>query len=185
MAKTVLQKIEELQYFDGLRSMKEVLKNIFKNVTELEINNIIVGRLSARNINVTPVGGGGEETSLRIGKRYIVRTLTAGDNFTNVGFVAINVPFVATATTPTLHTTSQLIYLSADTTIIFNDVDPALKVELNFDFDESNYKTNFIITNNKFDINKVYPILPSAEVKTTNLITGNPGTYYFKIEVYN
>jgi len=41
---------------------------------------------------------------LEVGKTYIIKTLTAGDDFANVGYVDLSTPFVATGTTPTTWT---------------------------------------------------------------------------------
>jgi len=43
----------------------------------------------------------GTSGTLVVGRSYIIYTLNAGDNFTNVGYVSTGVPFVATGTTPT------------------------------------------------------------------------------------
>lgn len=39
--------------------------------------------------------------TLEVGKKYVIYAVKVGDDFSNVGFVAVNVPFIATATTPT------------------------------------------------------------------------------------
>lgn len=48
----------------------------------------------------TPLSSG----LLVIGRTYLIKVLAVGDNFTNVGFTAVNVPFIATGTTPTVWT---------------------------------------------------------------------------------
>jgi hypothetical protein len=43
---------------------------------------------------------------LVVGKTYLIMNLVAGDDFANVGYTSINIPFIATGTTPTNWTNS-------------------------------------------------------------------------------
>lgn len=183
--KESIQKIiKDQTWFNTVDTNKKIQDYLLKNITALETNSVIVGTIDA---NALPVSSTSVEKLFRIGKRYVVSTLTAGDNFTNVGFVALNVPFVATATTPILQTTSQVFYLKADSVIFFNDVDPNLKIETNFDTLLNTYITQVKITNNKFNVLKVYPVFGSyPEIRNSNLLINGDQTFgYFKIEVYN
>jgi len=46
---------------------------------------------------------------LVVGKTYVINTLAAGDDFTNVGYVSVGTPFIATGTTPTVWTNSTKV----------------------------------------------------------------------------
>lgn len=61
---------------------------------------------------------------LEIGRTYVIDDLLGDDDFTNVGFVALDIPFVATGTTPTDWTeeTTVIDYLfSVPSAIIINE----------------------------------------------------------------
>lgn len=49
-----------------------------------------------------------EPTELVIGDEYIISELVEGDDFSNVGFEDLGVPFIATDTTPTVWTTTSV-----------------------------------------------------------------------------
>ena len=50
-----------------------------------------------------------EPTELVIGDEYIISELVKGDDFSNVGFEDLGVPFIATDTTPTVWTTTSVL----------------------------------------------------------------------------
>lgn len=69
--------------------------------------------------------------SLTVGKTYRIDTLTAGDNFLNVGFVAVGLPFIATAAIPTNWTTTTIYELGGEVNInnlniIYSTVTPGI-----------------------------------------------------------
>ena len=61
------------------------------------------------------------ENTLEIGKTYVIYDLQAGDNFTNVGYISENVPFIATATTPTIWTNNTDVYRTDCETAVLTD----------------------------------------------------------------
>ena len=119
---TTLQKIENIQYFDGLKSLKVVLEEFFSSITTLETNSVIVGYSSRESVTI-------ESGSLLIGKEYVIAQQESGDNFSNVGYVSNGVPFIATGTTPTTWTNgTQVEYYTGDIVVIYNDIDNSLQV---------------------------------------------------------
>lgn len=52
--------------------------------------------------------------ALVTGKTYVIVSLVAGDDFTNVGYVADGTPFVATGTTPTAWTEETVVFNLTD-----------------------------------------------------------------------
>lgn len=71
--------------------------------------------------------------SLVVGKQYTVY-LNAGDNFSNVGYIADNTPFTATGTTPTVWTNASYvvdILLSQPTAVIVYDTITGISVSYN------------------------------------------------------
>lgn len=183
--KESIQKVIKGQnWYNTIETNKKIQEYLLKNITKLETNSTIVGTIDA---NAVSVGASQSETLFRVGKRYIVKVLTPGDNFSNVGFVSVNVPFIATATTPTTQTTSQVFYLKANVNIFFNDLDPNIQFETNFDSILNTFITEVKITNNKFNPLKVYPVFGTfPEIRNSNLlINGDQTGGYFKIEVYN
>ena len=72
------------------------------------------------------------------GTSYIIYRLSSGDDFTNVGFTAINVPFVATGTTPTnwIHNTEVYDYeLTKPTAVVLENT----SFTFNWDMGEINW----------------------------------------------
>lgn len=53
---------------------------------------------------------------LIVGEQYLIQTLALGDNFSNVGFTAEDVPFIATGTTPTDWTNGTVVYITKEST---------------------------------------------------------------------
>lgn len=178
---TTLEKINSLQYYDGLKKVKEVLKSIFSSITSLETNSVIVGKVSLKTKEV--VAG----TPLIVGKKYSV-SIDGTDNFTNVGFISDNTTFLATGATPTLWTTSSVRELDSQLSVNFNDVDN--NVQLDWTRAGGNPRYLLKITNNKFIESKVFPYLESGSVSfldnnTLEFSTGTESFIYFKIEIYN
>ena len=174
---TTLQKIQNLTYYDGLGKLKRILVDFFSSITSLETNSVIVGK-STLSLDTQTSG------TLVIGKEYIIHSLLSGDDFSNVGFVSVDIPFIATGTTPTTWTNStEVVFQTGSVNIIFNDVDSNLKVYLDLIYEG----IMFEITNEAFLVNKTYPVLEAsiATILNNNKITFNNATGYFKIEVYN
>ncbi len=59
---------------------------------------------------------------LVIGKTYIIASVLGADDFTNVGFVAINTPFVASGTTPTVWASSTVVKNVTDSAPVNNEL---------------------------------------------------------------
>ena len=177
---TTLQKIKNLQYFDGLKNLKIVLEEFFSSITALETNSVIVG-YSNRQVSTAQSG------LLVVGREYVIAQQEGGDNFSNVGYVADGIPFIATGTTPTSWANdTQVKYYTWDIVIIYNDVDSNLQVTT--EAEAGDYTdTKFLITNGKFLQNKTYPNYETAlaTIVDSNTITFDKVKGYFKIEVYN
>lgn len=177
---TILEKIRNLTYFDGLRQLRLILEEFFSTVTALIISNSLVGRI------IQYKGEAISEGTLQIGETYRIEELQLGDDFSNVGYVSDGVPFIATNTTPTTWTNGTAV--ATENTIyeiIFNDVDENVIVTN----DPNSQDVNIIITNELFNVNKTFPNIPagsSVRVVDTNTIYFNKQNTprYFKIEVY-
>lgn len=180
---TTLEKIKKLQYFNGLKNLKVILEEFFSSVTALETNSVIVGKIRLSS-EIATVG-----TPFIIGKVYRVSTLEPGDDFSNIGYVAEDVLFTATGTTPTAWTSSDVVFEDFEAVTHYNDVD------VNFTTDIQKTGLNnteyFLkITNNKFIDNKLYTSglgdelpIDTNTIKVTSSLTTD--FTYFKIEVYN
>lgn len=67
---------------------------------------------------------------LIIGEQYLIQVLNAGDNFTNVGFISVDVPFIAIGTTPTTWVNSTVVYTTQETLVYTEKAEPEyLKAE--------------------------------------------------------
>lgn len=53
---------------------------------------------------------------LIVGEQYLIQSLAFGDNFSNVGFISEDIPFVATRTTPTTWTNGTVVYITKEST---------------------------------------------------------------------
>lgn len=122
--------------------------------------------------------------SLEIGKRYTIQELLTGDDFSNVGYVADETTFVATATTPLVWTADTEVFLHDDNiNIIINSIDPNAEI-----YSIWGDKIEFKLTNGGFVTDKTYPdmnSLNSIQIIDENTIRTQTGTGFFKIEVYS
>lgn len=68
---------------------------------------------------------------LTIGKTYTIFNLLTGDDFSNVGYASLGVPFVATGTTPTVWINGTAIYsdMVITATELINTIDVYFKYE--------------------------------------------------------
>lgn len=80
------------------------------------------------------VTSSGSSGSLIVGYTYVIQTLKGSDNFTNCGFVALNVPFVATSTTPTSWTSLTYVQGGKITSseILKNTINNDLSIDVDF-----------------------------------------------------
>lgn len=124
--------------------------------------------------------------SFTIGKIYIVDDLKSGDNFTNIGFVSVGVPFLCTGTTPANWTNgSYVLKQNLSLNQIVNQID------LNAYIIKTGQNTFQIkLTNGGFDVNKTVPIITggsnvrridSNTIEFSNQINAT----FYKIEVVN
>jgi hypothetical protein len=89
------------------------------------------------------------DTPLVIGSTYVVYYLAPGDDFSNVGYVATNVAFVATGTTPTTWTNgSQIAEIISSVFPTFEVVENTLGITL----------TSSYINLNSFSLNSDLPV---------------------------
>jgi len=102
------------------------------------------------NSNVITLG---TPTSLIIGVTYLISVLEFGDDFTNVGAInnTVGERFIATGTTPTQWTMSELQYNEATPVqvLLKNEVDPALYWEYASDGIYRLRSPNGVFLNNK------------------------------------
>lgn len=176
---TALEKINSLQYFDGLKSVKDILKNIFSSITSLETNSVIV--LSNTGlVNTFQTSG-----SLVIGGLYNIPFLELGDNFTNVGYVSNSSLFIATGTTPTNWSNSTSVQKYTSNAIIeFNDIDNNILIKAHTT-DNSSFSILLTITNGKFINNKIFTTNSAYTWINNNNIALQASSDKVKIEVYN
>lgn len=174
--KTILEKIKNLNYYDGLQKVKDVLQDIFSNLTQLETNSTMLGEVIRVNTDQT-------SGSLIVGQVYSITTVNSGDDFTNVGRINNNA-FVATQSIPNSWTNGSVVTKN----------ERVLRVDFN-DLDE-NYTSKTIIgstgvatcqltiTNSKFfDPFKVFTSNITSTIINPNTILLSMGR--FKLEVYN
>ena len=177
---TVLERINSLQHYDGLKTVKDVLKSIFSSITSLETNSVIIIKNTALSQSIAQTSG-----SLVLGGLYFISDVLAGDNFTNTGFIDTNKFFIATSTTPTSWSNgSSVLRFQSIANIPFNDVD------INLIFKAHAYNnlggTLLTITNNKFIDNKIFVANASYKyIDTNNIFIHAPTSKDTKIEVYN
>lgn len=171
---TILQKINSLQYYDGLKGVKDVLKSIFSAVTALETNSVLIFKTeSTQNLQTSGL--------LIVGKYYqLTGNLIAGDNFTNVGLVALASGFIATGTTPnSWNNATQLERYTVTFTEVYNDTLGSLSI-VNTPTGE---RLKFTVSNNTLIDNKIFIFQGSYEIINSNNIylSGTKG----KLEIYN
>ena len=180
MTKTLLQKIQGLQYFRGLQDLRRILIEFLQTATALETNSVIAGEMIIGSV-AFPQG-----SPFTVGKKYRVDTLQVGDNFTNIGYTTVGVAFIATGTTPTTWTNNSSVSLiQQDLIIFYNDLAPTVVIE-----NTNSLDYNIKITNGGFVANKTFPnIVGGSDI---NIVDNNTINFnaqnqprYFKIEVYN
>lgn len=128
--------------------------------------------------------------TLVIGKTYVLAGVAAGDNFANVGYLADNVAFVATATTPTVWSNGTEVTNITDsqpTVIVLQDTFPGISVALETQITNALYNLTFR-KSNVFILTKFFPTTSGSNfsIKSDSLLTADPlsnGDYEFK--VYN
>ena len=174
--KTVLQKINSLEYFDGLRAVKDILRNIFSSITSLETNSVLLYKREGNNEALT-------SGLLTVGKRYLIYTLQLGDDFSNVGYILDTPSFIATGTTPLVWTNSTSVqYQNLTYSEIFNDTGAVLSIDENA---TNGTRLKLTSTNNIFSNDKYF-----FTGEGTNLIYQDVNTVYLpqgkgKLEIYN
>lgn len=183
MTRTLLEKIKGLQYFRGLQDLRNILVEFLSTVTALETNSVIVGKIRL-NAEVASIG-----TPFIPGKVYRVITLEPGDDFSNIGYVADDVLFIATGATPTSWTASDVVFEDFEIVPHFNDIDVNLTTDIQ-KIGAGNTQYFLKITNNKFIENKIYTSglgdnLPIDNNTIEVVSTLTTDFTYFKIEVYN
>ena len=178
--KTILQKIASLEYYNGLMDVKEILKSIYSSVTTLETNKVFVGEFDVSRATLV------QGTPFVVGQKYIVYTLQAGDDFSNIGYVSSDEFFVATGTTPTVWSNSTSVEVQNEILIpYFNDLDSS--IYLNF------FGTSYLeikSPNSAFTMGKTFPNIvggSQVDIKDNQTISFSAqiSPKYIKIEVYN
>lgn len=119
LAEEFLAKVKEvrgqvLNKDQGYLLVADALEKLSLYVEEVEENAIPFNVYTAKLNQAVPSATSG---LLTIGKTYTIFTLLGegpNDDFTNVGFVAVNTPFVASGTTPTLWTNSTEVFCVTD-----------------------------------------------------------------------
>lgn len=84
--------------------------------------------------------------TFEIGNMYNVISFTAGDDFTNIGYVSMNVPFIATGTTPTTWTNGSIVEKLNVTRNDFQNTFEANDIRFNFYGSESGSDSAYVIT---------------------------------------
>lgn len=158
--------------------LPEYLAETNQEVQSLQISNTVVGKVTATANGVNT----GEP--LIVGKKYYTLGVTPGDDFSNVGWVADEVAFIATGTTPAVWTDSNLITIEESITTFYNDVDSNIEVVFNIALNTG----QIIITNGLFNISKTYPVIENVVTTVTNsntlTLSAAVQDFYFKIEIY-
>lgn len=108
--------------------------------------------------------------SLIIGEEYIIDSLQAGDDFSNVGYVSDGVSFIATGTTPTNWTNGTYI---SNKIFLVNEYTNGTEsvVSYNLDYGDNSYPLSINITNNLFIEDKLWIIHSSSGVY--NIVSNN------------
>lgn len=172
--KKLLKKFKWLGY-----KLSEYLKTLEQEVQSLQISNMAVGKVTAI------ADGINQGVPLIIGQKYYTSGISPGDDLTNVGWVADKVAFIATGTTPTIWTDSNINKIQESITLFYNDIDPNISAN----FNPITGDGEILITNGLFDVTKTYPVIEQVQttVVNNNTLRANVGmeNLYFKIEVYN
>lgn len=174
MTKMKLTSFKEIWY-----RLPEYVKNLKLEVQALDVNKVAVGKVTCK------MDGVNTGTPLVVGDKYVTTGVTPGDDFTNVGWVSDGVSFIATGTTPTHWTNTNLNKVTESLNLFYNDID----VNLSCNFNALQNSGEIVVTNNSFIANKTYPVIESvtSTVIDSNTLRGNQpfNDLYFKIEVYN
>jgi hypothetical protein len=123
MAKSILERISRVER--EIKSLCCSVKAIAENSTPTyKVFTALVNQVGAYPDVIS-------DTPLVIGNTYMVRYLASGDDFSNVGYVANEVPFVATGTTPTTWINgSQVIEILSSVFPTFEVIENTLGITL-------------------------------------------------------
>lgn len=141
---------------------------------------VMSGQLNIYNDELT------QGSSFTVGKVYIVDDLKSGDNFSNIGFVSVGVPFLCTGTTPTSWSNGSYV-LKQNLSLIHvkNEIDlNAYIVKVNQNIFQIK------VTNGGFKENKTVPIIgggSNVRILDTNTIEFSNQIFstFYRIEVEN
>lgn len=158
--------------------LPEYLAETNQEVETLQISNTAVGKITAKAEGVNA------GTPLIIGRKYYTSGVTPGDDLSNVGWIADDETFIATATTPTVWTDSNINLITEGIIFFYNDIDANMVAN----YDSFSQTGQIIITNNAFNALKTYPVAEQTKltIQDDNTII-SPNQFddlYFKIEIY-
>lgn len=154
------------------------LESLEQEVQSLQISNMAVGKVTAT------AEGLNQGVPLIVGQKYYTSGIDPGDDLTNVGWVADEVAFIATGTTPTVWVDSNINIIQESITLFYNDIDSNISANYNI----ATGGGEILITNGLFDVTKTYPVIEQVQtiVVDNNTLRANltMEDFYFKIEVY-
>ena len=137
---------------------------------------------------------------LVVGNPYVVTRIFGGDDFSNVGFVSENVPFIATNTTPiNWSNNSSIVDINASQPVTFILEDNIGGINVSYDWLETEpgiYNSCIVIEKiNTFFENKVFSLASSPNVailfyrfddnNVISQINGSTNNIQIEIKVYN
>lgn len=160
----LVKKIGNSRYFDLPAMLEEALNKLSGRVETLEDTqeelNIILGKSWKAKVKK---GEFLESGVLEAGKAYVINSLEAGDDFSNVGYVSENVEFIATGTTPTSWANFTIVFESNG---IVTEVSNTMGGAVRYVYIDGNTRHIIIDTNSFVDINKIilYPIAVNSAV---------------------
>lgn len=124
-----------------------------------------------------------------IGNTYLVQTLNVGDDFTNIGHVSENSPFIATGTTPTAWTNGSIVYKLNVKRNDFQNTFSAGDIKINFSADSGGDIGRYIISSDviTFSYDKTFvigAILGSSITRSSAGATYSIDTVLNQIKIY-
>lgn len=133
--------------------------------------------------NIKDISNDLYEGELVVGKRYVIYQLSGTDDFTNVGFLEIDEPFIATGTTPTIwqsNTEVHLIDFQID--VLENTIDDGLTVDIDDSSIMNLYSPNEKLTNLIFRGENHIQYLDRSNARTP--FNGGSNSFGVEILVY-